>query len=495
MLEILVFKYKVLEWYNTLSDKKKKGKTFAANVDITSEGSDKPPSQNVAEIVVEVLKRMQKSNVPSDPLSHYANYAQFDDDFANTSTPTKIDKSCWILDTGATNHVCANIDLFQSYAKLTQPHYVHLPDGSKRIVQYIGMVKLNDKIWLDNVLFVPQFSVNLLSVSQICSQRNCQLLFSQQGCVLQDQVTRDNLVVGNLFRRLYIYKQDHNDNTLTDSSTALFHNVTCATSVPCSSKKWHNRLGHTSVKAIKHILNIDCTEFNLESPCDVCHKAKQSRLQFSISSSYSDAIFDLIHMDLWGPYKANSMSGCAYVLTLVDDHSRSVWTFLLKQKNQVFSILKNFCILVRNQFDKGIKNGRVERKHRHLLNVARALLFQGSLPIIFWGDAILTATYLINRTPTKILDWKTPYEKLYGSIPQYDHLRTFGSLCYATNTHPQRSKFQSRALKCVLIGYSMHQKAYKLFDLNNKLTFFSRDVQFYEDNFPFAEEQSDHPAN
>ncbi|KAL0403674.1 UNVERIFIED_CONTAM: Retrovirus-related Pol polyprotein from transposon RE2 [Sesamum radiatum] len=340
-------------------------------------GSDKSSSQNVAEIVAEVLNRMQKSDVPSDPLSHYANFTQFDDDFAgNTVTPTEIDKSCWILDTGATNHVCANIDLFQSYAKLTQPQYIHLPDGSKRMVQYTGMVKLNDKIWLENVLFVPQFSVNLLLVSQMCRQGNCQLLFTQRDCVLQDQ------------------------------------NVTCSTSVPCSSSKWHNRLGHASAQAIKHILNIDCDEFNADTPCDVCHRAKQNRLPFSISHSHSTEIFDLVHMDLWGPYRANFISGCAYVFTLVDDCSRSVWTFLLKQKNQVSSILKKFCSLVRNQFNKGIKvirsdnalefinqecrmicetlgivhqtsctytpqqNGRVERKHRHLLNVARALLFQ-----------------------------------------------------------------------------------------------------------------------
>ncbi|KAL0339088.1 UNVERIFIED_CONTAM: Retrovirus-related Pol polyprotein from transposon TNT 1-94 [Sesamum angustifolium] len=379
----------------------------------------------------------------------------------NTVIPTEIDENCWIVDSGASNHVSGNIALFHSYIKSASPHYIHLPDGSKRLVQYTGTVKLTSNITLENVLFVPQFSVNLLS----------------------DQDTKDSLVMGVLFRRVSV---------------------------------WHNRLGHASMEAIKHIQEVDCTEFSSNIPCDTCHKAKQSRIPFPVSSSHATAIFDLVHMDLWGPYKANSISGCTYLLTLVDDHSRCLWIFLLKQKNQVPTVLHSFCSMVQNQFGKGIKifrsdngsefinqdcrmlcanfgiihqtscsytpqqNGRVERKHRHLLNVARALLLQASLPIKFWSDAILTAAYLINRTPTKVLGWKTPYEKLYGKDPQYIHLRTFGSLCYATDITPHKSKFHSRALQCILIGYAMHQKAYKLFDLDNQTVLFSRDVHFYE---------------
>lgn len=95
--------------------------------------------------------------------------------------------------------------------------------------------------------------------------------------------------------------------------------------------------------------------------------------------------------------------------------------------------------------------GVVERKHRHLLETARALFFQANLPLKFWGDCVQSAVHLINRMPLTSLNGLTPYEKLFGSNPSCSNLKIFSCLCYASTLKHGKHKFQERAQPCIFL--------------------------------------------
>jgi len=86
-------------------------------------------------------------------------------------------------------------------------------------------------------------------------------------------------------------------------------------------------------------------------------------------------------------------------------------------------------------------------------------------------------------------NWKSPFERLYGNPPSYDHLRVIGCLCYATDLKPH-DKFDLRAKKGILLGYTFGYKGYKLYDLDKKTVFHSHDILFHETVFPFKQDST-----
>jgi hypothetical protein len=283
---------------------------------------------------------------------------------------------------------------------------------------------------------------------------------------------------------------------------------------------WHFRLGHVSNKCITNMIqmypfiSID----NKEVVCDICHLSKQRKLSFSLSHSIASSSFELLHCDIWGPLATPSVHGHKYFLTIVDDYTRFVWILLLKTKAEVSLKLQQFIIMIENQFhttpkyirsdngpefmlpsfysSKGTihqkscvetpqQNARVERKHQHILNVGRALLYQSKLPKCYWSYAMLHATFIINCVTTPVLHNISPYQKLFDKIPDLASFKVFGSLCFASTLSAHRTKLEPKARKSLFLGYTNGYKGYTLLDLHTREIFISRHVIFHEHILPY----------
>ena len=129
------------------------------------------------------------------------------------------------------------------------------------------------------------------------------------------------------------------------------------------------------------------------------------------------------------------------------------------------------------------QNGVVERRNQTIVRTTRSLLMTVGMPKRFWGEAVMTAVYLLNRSPTRSLDGKTPHEAWYNKKLAVHHLRVFGYIAYMKVTRPHLAKLDPRGLKVIFIGYEPGSKAYRLYDPAGGRAHVSRDVIFNESTF------------
>lgn len=279
----------------------------------------------------------------------------------------------------------------------------------------------------------------------------------------------------------------------------------------------HRRLGHLSFAALSRIyptLFESCSKDSLV--CDACELAKHTRGTYPSRGLRSNKPFEIIHSNVWGPCEVHSISGHRWYVTFIDCFSRYTWLYLLKHKSDVFSVFTDLCALIRNQFGETVKtlrsdngseyvnqefeeflasngilhqttcvntpeqNGVAERKNRHLLEVARSLMFTMNIPKFLWGEAVKTATYLINRMPLRVLNYKTPAQCLLKSNDFVVPSKVFGCVCFVHDYRNSVGKLDPRAIKCVFMGYSPTQKGYRCWCPSEHRFFVSMDVTFRE---------------
>ena len=286
-----------------------------------------------------------------------------------------------------------------------------------------------------------------------------------------------------------------------------------------TSELWHKRLGHigrTGLEKVKHL--VDGILVNLDQNpriCSVCVEGKQTRLAHVQSRTRATRPLQLVHSDLMGPIQTEAYNGKRYVLTFIDDYTHFVVVYLLNAKSEVFERFKEYEAMVNSHFERKIsrfrcdngreylssemikyfknrgiqyeltirytpqQNGVAERMNRTLMEKARCMLLGSKMEKYLWTEAILTAAYLINRSPTLALKDQVPAELWYGKKPNLNKLRVFGCIAYLRLPNELiKGKLDSRTRTCFMLGYCSN--GYRLWCSEEKRVVFGRDITFDE---------------
>lgn len=376
---------------------------------------------------------------------------------------SKKEEGVWYLDNGASNHMTGERSYFSELNEKIKGN-VKFGDGSCVSINGKGSIlfeaKTGDQKLLRDIYFIPELRSNILSLGQ-ATEQGCEVRMKDDYLTLQDPNGR------------LLVKVPRSPNRLYKISLKVGQPACFLAKLDDKQWQWHARLGHISFKTIKTMASSDMVlglpnidgEKNM---CDSCLVGKQTRHAFPKVTSYrASRMLELLHADLCGPISPETLSHNRYIFVIIDDHTRYMWSILLKEKNEAFEKFKTFKLLIEkengkeiatlrtdrggeftsNEFQEfcnkeGIKrhltvpytpqqNGVVERRNHTLMEMTRSLLKAMKVPNYMWGEAVRHATYLINRVPTRALKNQTPYECLKNRKPSLAHLRIFGCIAHA----------------------------------------------------------------
>ncbi len=304
-----------------------------------------------------------------------------------------------------------------------------------------------------------------------------------------------------------------------------------------SMQEWHCRFGHANVKALSHLSNATrnaklTNATTYEKICDICRKMNAKSKVSRRPAVRATVPYERVHFDLI-PMKEGS-SGDALIAHFICDLVRMNHVYILPNKRQetLMNTVQDFIAYVKTRWEYTVRifhmdgerglqtqfdawaaengvtieltppytkepNANIERSGRSLTVRATGLRLEGKLPANMWSEIYIAAGYIMNRTPTKALEWETPLgllQKLKGISPyqpSVGHIRSYGCKAYAQNkTLDKLDRLESRAHVGFLVGYHA-SNIWKIWVPSLNRVILSRDVTFDETKHysePYVEE-------
>ena len=416
----------------------------------------------------------------------------------------------WYLDSGASNHMTGSRAAFSDLDE-SKTGTVKFGDGSRVIIRGQGTVlfrcRNGEHRALQEVYYIPQLRSNIVSLGQL-DEHGSEVLVKAGVLSIRDRERRLLAKVTRSRNRLYLL------DLKVEQPVCL--------AAACTEEPWlwHGRFGHLSFEALgrlgKMVTGLPQIK-HVDELCDSCLAGKQRRLPFPKTAKYrAQEVLQLVHGDLCGPITPATHGGRRYFLLLVDDCSRYMWLQLLTSKDEAAEAIRRFKARAEADSGKRLRvlrtdrggeftavefasycagegvarqltapyspqqNGVVERRNQTIVGMARSMMKAKAMPAEFWGEAVSTAVFILNRSPTKALKGMTPYQAWYGRKPNVSYLRTFGCIGHVKTVKPGLGKLEDRSTKMVFLGYEDGTKAYRLYDPARGKVVVSRDVVFDE---------------
>ncbi|CAL8083743.1 unnamed protein product [Prunus armeniaca] len=402
--------------------------------------------------------------------------------YVNNAADKRSMDDVWYLDSGCSNHMTGREDVLTD---IDRSITAKVAMGIGQLVNVIGkgslMVETKmRKRYIKEVLLVSGLKENLLSVGQMIEHEYF-LFFGDNKAEIYDDCSLSNLVTrvqmkGNKSFPLKLQ---------TDLHFALKASISQSTLI------WHRRMGHLNFQSLKLLQNEDMVLGlpkikNTSEVGEGCTFGKHCKKSFpKEATSRATTPLELIYFlryksevfNVFKKFKATVELQSAYKLKKLRSDKGGEYT-----SNE----FNRFCDEIRMERQLTVayspqQNGVAERKNRTIVEMAKSMMFEKSIPLEFWAKAVNTVVYILNICPTKALVKKTPFEAYSGRKPGIKHLRVFGSLCYAHVPNQQRQKLDLASKRCVFLGYASCEKGYRLYNLVTGKVIISRDVVFNED--------------